>query len=64
MSVAVVGNSPNLLKKEYGSEIDSHDIVIRCNKFELDGYEIHTGIKTNYIVANCHVVEKAIKKKK
>tara|TARA_R110001592_G_scaffold5488_3_gene30218 strand:+ start:1946 stop:2452 length:507 start_codon:yes stop_codon:yes gene_type:complete len=63
MSVAIIGNSPNLLQSGYGPEIDSHDIVIRCNKFELVGYELHTGGKTDYVVSNCHVLNESIQKK-
>jgi hypothetical protein len=31
-SVAVIGNASSLFEKEYGEEIDAHDIVIRFNK--------------------------------
>jgi hypothetical protein len=31
-SIAVVGNSDSLFSQEFGSEIDSHDLVIRFNK--------------------------------
>lgn len=34
-TVAVVGNADSLFKLNYGSEIDSHDIVIRINKGAL-----------------------------
>jgi hypothetical protein len=31
-SVAIVGNAMSLFNKEYGKEIDSHDVVVRLNK--------------------------------
>jgi len=46
-SVAVVGNSGILMDSEYGSDIDSHDIIIRCNLAKVIGYEKHVGSKTN-----------------
>jgi hypothetical protein len=43
--VIVIGNSPNVLKNEYGSIIDSYDIVIRINKCVTEGYEKYIGSK-------------------
>ena len=31
-TVALIGNAMSLFDKEYGSEIDSHDVVVRLNK--------------------------------
>lgn len=31
-SIAVIGNAKSLFNKNYGKEIDSHDVVIRINK--------------------------------
>jgi hypothetical protein len=31
-SVALIGNAMSLFDKDYGSEIDSHDVVVRLNK--------------------------------
>ena len=31
-SVAIVGNAQSLFNKSYGSEIDSHDVIIRMNR--------------------------------
>lgn len=53
MKIAIVGNSPILLEKEYGEEIDAHDIVVRFNNFVIDGYEKHCGCKTTDICFNC-----------
>ena len=47
MNVIFVSNSPVVLDKELGETIDSYDIVIRCNDFEIDGYEKHVGTKTD-----------------
>ena len=38
VKIAVVGNSSVDLRKGKGREIDSHDIVIRFNKFKLDQF--------------------------
>lgn len=45
--IAIVGNSRNEIGKNRGSEIDNHDIVIRFNNYELNGYEEDYGHKTN-----------------
>ena len=47
VNIAVVGNSGILLEKELGSEIDKHDLVIRCNLARVEGYEKHVGSKTS-----------------
>jgi len=43
--ICLVANSSDLLKDDLGSFIDSHDIVVRFNSYEID--EKHTGKKTN-----------------
>ena len=45
---AIVGNSSILIEKEYGQEIDDHDVVIRCNLGRTTGFEKHTGSKTTF----------------
>ena len=45
--IAIVGNGPQEIGKNKGAEIDAHDVVIRFNKFKLDGYESDYGIKTD-----------------
>lgn len=46
--IAVVGNSPVILDKTEGNEIDSADVVIRFNNVSnLKGTQRHTGIKTD-----------------
>jgi hypothetical protein len=47
-TVAIIGNAKSLFNKSYGSEIDSHDVVIRINK----GIEVcsqRTNIETHGI---------------
>jgi len=53
-SIAVIGNGPSELGKNRGKEIDSHEIVIRMNNFQFDGYECDYGTKTNIWVRNAH----------
>ena len=56
MKVIFVSNSPVVLNKKLGSKIDQFDIVIRCNDFEIDGYEEYVGTKTD-IWASCSAEE-------
>ena len=46
-TVAVVGNGPQQIGKHTGAEIDSADIVVRFNTFELDGYTDDYGTRTD-----------------
>lgn len=48
-SVAVVGNSPTIKEEENGAAIDNCDVVIRFNRFVLDGWQKYTGEKTTII---------------
>ncbi|KAJ6880237.1 Glycosyl transferase [Populus alba x Populus x berolinensis] len=46
---AVVGNSGDLLKTEFGAEIDSHDAVIRDNEAPVnEKYAKHVGLKRDF----------------
>ncbi|KAM7251750.1 hypothetical protein ACFE04_023633 [Oxalis oulophora] len=46
---AVVGNSGDLLKTEFGEEIDSHDAVIRDNEAPVNKkYAKHVGLKRDF----------------
>lgn len=54
-SIAVVGNGPQELGKGKGYEIDSHDIVIRFNNFNTNGFEKDYGSKTDIFIRNASV---------
>eukprot|EP00873_Tetraselmis_striata_P044812 jgi/Tetstr1/465076/TSEL_009804.t1 len=49
---AVVGNSATLLRREYGLEIDGHDMVLRMNYAPVAGYERHVGSVTTFDMVN------------
>lgn len=49
-SVAVVGNAKSLFEHQYGTLIDSHDVVCRINKGALIVNEISQGMKTDVFV--------------
>ena len=53
-SVAVVGSSKILLDEPQGEFIDSHDVVIRCNRAPID--EKYTGKRTDIRIINCHLL--------
>lgn len=56
MKCAIVGNSPIVLEKEWGNEIDSHDIVVRFNIAKTQGFEKHVGSKSSIRFSNLHPV--------
>ena len=45
--VIIIGNSPTILNDEFGSLIDSFDIVIRINRCLTKGFEKYIGSKTD-----------------
>ena len=45
--VIIIGNSPSILKSDYGSKIDGYDIVIRINHCPTEGFEDKIGKKIN-----------------
>lgn len=55
MRVAVVGSSDALLKNNHGSLIDSHNIIIRCNRAVI--IEEKTGSRTDIRLVNPHMIE-------
>ena len=61
MNVCIIGNSGNLLDQELGEKIDSCDIVIRIQRFKIEGFEKHVGSKTSIISLGWRGVEKSIK---
>lgn len=45
-TIAVVGNSPEVLANNYGAEIDSHEVVMRMNMFKISQiHKVNTGEK-------------------
>lgn len=55
-SVVIVGNAPSLRDSGLGKKIDSFDIVIRLNDYELEGHEDDAGRKVSvwFSSANRH----------
>lgn len=53
-SVIAIGNGPSATSWEAGDLIDSFDIVIRFNNYEIDGYEKYVGTKTTHWVFNAN----------
>eukprot|EP00971_Amphidinium_carterae_P333314 6467992-Amphidinium_carterae.1 len=53
-SCAVVSNSGVLAKHDFGSEIDSADVVMRFNDAPVEGYEKQVGSKETVRFVNMH----------
>lgn len=45
-TIALVGNSPIILKKKYGRQIERRDAVVRFNAAPVKGYEEYVGRRT------------------
>ena len=57
-SVIIIGNSPSILLHEYGSLIDSHDVVIRINNCPTTGLEKFVGKKIDIWATTRNVLHK------
>eukprot|EP00899_Mesostigma_viride_P014898 jgi/Mesvir1/23409/Mv21101-RA.1 len=57
---AIVGNSGALLLKEYGREIDAHDMVYRFNQAPTKGYELHVGARSSHESLNGYWVKQLL----
>ena len=44
---AVVGSSSMLLQQQRGARIDGHDIIVRLNGANVNGFEAHVGSRTD-----------------
>ena len=49
----LVGNGAGALRGDHAEIIDSHDIVVRMNRFRVAGYEEVLGTKCTHWVLNC-----------
>ena len=52
ISAVVVGAGPSILGSNLGETIDNFDVVIRCNNFEIEGFEKDVGKKTDIWAVN------------
>ncbi|XP_077453313.1 alpha-2,8-sialyltransferase 8B [Stigmatopora argus] len=58
---AIVGNSGILLNSSCGTQIDSHDFVIRCNLAPVEEYSADVGRRSNLVTMNPSVVQRAFR---
>ena len=61
MKVCIIGNSPNLLDKNMGEQIDMCDHVIRINDFVIKGFEKQVGSKTTVVASGFSSVSEMVK---
>lgn len=50
--VALVGNAPTLKGAGLGPDIDAHDLVIRCNFAEIEGFATDVGTRVDLVAFN------------
>jgi len=47
--IILVGNGPSVLLHDAGEVIDGFDEVVRFNNFEIQGYQMHVGTRTDIL---------------
>jgi hypothetical protein len=48
MNILVIGNGPSALDRKMGAVIDTFEgIIVRCNRYVIEGYEAYIGKRTN-----------------
>jgi hypothetical protein len=52
MKVILIGNGPSCLKHRAGRLIDTYDVVVRLNNFQIVGFEEYVGTKTDVVISN------------
>lgn len=52
MKIILVGNSPTVLYRELGYEIDKFNIIVRLNDYKTIGYEKYVGSHTDILITN------------
>jgi len=60
--ILLVGNGPSVTEYEYGTSIDSYDIVVRFNWFHIDGFEKYVGTKTDIWATTVMDKQRSLKK--
>jgi hypothetical protein len=48
ITIVAIGNGDSVLNHKFGIKIDSFDVILRINNFEIKGYEEYIGNKTTY----------------
>lgn len=51
-SIAIIGNSSNVLDERMGAYIDNFDVVCRMNNYQIESYENYVGSKTSLYVTS------------
>lgn len=61
MKIAIIGNSGSILKKQYGSLIDSHETIVRFNEAPTFGFQKHVGSRTDLRFIAYHGADYSLK---
>ena len=59
-SCAIVGNSGSMLNRDYGHDIDAHEVVYRFNQAPVKGYEKHVGSRSTHESLNGYWVKQVL----
>jgi len=56
-NISIIFPSREIFKREYGTEIDNSDYVIRFNDYVIDSYEKYVGTKTDLLLVNNETIK-------